>query len=59
LGWRWKIFIAYEEVKGGLKGLIIGEVLTVEKHPNADKLTLTTVDINATLLSKLYAVRLM
>lgn len=35
----------YEEVKGGLKGLIIGEVLTTEKHPNADKLTLTTVNI--------------
>jgi len=34
----------YEEAKGGLKGLIIGEVLTTEKHPNADKLTLTTVD---------------
>ncbi len=33
----------YEEVKKGLKGLIIGEVLTVEKHPNADKLSLTTV----------------
>lgn len=35
----------YEEVKGGLKGLLIGEVLTTEKHPNADKLTLTTVNI--------------
>jgi len=35
----------YEEVKGGLKGLFIGEVLTTEKHPNADKLTLTTVNI--------------
>jgi len=35
----------YEEVKGGLKGLIIGEVLSTEKHPNADKLTLTKVDI--------------
>ncbi len=35
----------YEEVKGGLLGLIIGEVLTAEKHPNADKLTLTTVNI--------------
>jgi phenylalanyl-tRNA synthetase beta chain len=38
----------YEEVKGGLKGLIIGEVLSTEKHPNADKLTLTKVDIGAT-----------
>jgi phenylalanyl-tRNA synthetase beta chain len=35
----------YEEAKGGLKGLIIGEVLSTEKHPNADKLTLTKVDI--------------
>src|SRR6218665_736633 len=35
----------YEEAKGGLKGLVIGEVLTTEKHPNADKLTLTTVNI--------------
>lgn len=35
----------YEEARGGLKGLVIGEVLTTEKHPNADKLTLTTVSI--------------
>ncbi|HNA91334.1 MAG TPA: phenylalanine--tRNA ligase subunit beta, partial [Chitinophagaceae bacterium] len=35
----------FEEIKGGLKGLIIGEVLTAEKHPNADKLTLTTVHV--------------
>ncbi len=35
----------YEEVKGGLTGLVIGEVLTTEKHPNADKLTLTKVNI--------------
>jgi phenylalanyl-tRNA synthetase beta chain len=37
----------YEEIKGGLQGLVIGEVLTTEKHPNADKLTLTTVNIGA------------
>ena len=35
----------YEEVRGGLKGLVIGEVLQTEKHPNADKLTLTSVTI--------------
>ena len=35
----------YEEVKGGLQGLVIGEVLSTEKHPNADKLTLTKVNI--------------
>src|ERR1043165_1940846 len=33
----------FEEVKGGLKGLIIGEVLDVQPHPNADKLRLTKV----------------
>lgn len=42
----------YEEVKGGLRGLLIGEVIATEKHPNADKLTLTKVHIgNATPLS--------
>jgi phenylalanyl-tRNA synthetase beta chain len=34
----------YEEVKGGLKGLLIGEVIACEKHPNADKLSLTKVN---------------
>lgn len=34
-----------EEVKGGLKGLVIGEVLTCEPHPNADKLKVTTVNV--------------
>ena len=37
----------YEEAKGGLKGLVIGEVIHTEKHPNADKLTLTRVNIGA------------
>jgi phenylalanyl-tRNA synthetase beta chain len=45
IGLEVESFAAYEEVKGGLKGLIIGEVLSTEKHPNADKLTLTKVDI--------------
>ena len=35
----------FETVKGGLKGLVIGEVLTCSKHPNADKLSITTVDV--------------
>jgi phenylalanyl-tRNA synthetase beta chain len=35
----------FETVKGGLKGLVIGHVLTSSKHPNADKLSLTTVDV--------------
>src|ERR1700760_572397 len=33
----------YESVKGGLKGLVIGEVLEAVPHPNADKLKLTKV----------------
>jgi phenylalanyl-tRNA synthetase beta chain len=36
-----------QTVKGGLKGLVIGKVLTKEKHPNADKLSKTTVDIGS------------
>ena len=35
---------AFETIKGGLEGLVVGEVLTCTKHPNADKLSLTTVD---------------
>ncbi len=33
-----------ETIKGGLEGLVIGEVLTCEKHPDADKLSVTTVE---------------
>ncbi|MFC4231108.1 phenylalanine--tRNA ligase subunit beta [Parasediminibacterium paludis] len=35
----------YESVKGGLQGLVIGEVLACEQHPNADKLRVTKVNI--------------
>ena len=35
----------YESVKGGLVGLVAGEVLTCEKHPDADKLKITTVNV--------------
>ena len=35
----------FESVKGGLKGIVVGHVLTCEKHPNADRLKITTVDI--------------
>ena len=37
----------YENIKGGLAGLVVGEVLTVTQHPNADKLKITTVNIGA------------
>ncbi len=36
---------SYEEVEGNLEGLVVGEVISSEKHPNADKLKVTKVDI--------------
>lgn len=35
----------FESLKGGLQGVVVGHVLTCEKHPNADKLNITTVDV--------------
>jgi phenylalanyl-tRNA synthetase beta chain len=37
----------FQSVKGGLKGVVTGEVLTCIKHPNSDHLSITTVDIGA------------
>ena len=37
----------FQSVKGGLEGVLIGEVLTCHKHPDADKLSVTTVDVGA------------
>ena len=34
-----------QTIKGGLKGLFVGEVLTCEKHPDSDHLHVTTVDL--------------
>ncbi len=36
-----------ESVKGGLRGLVIGEVVTCEKHPNSDHLSKTTVNVGS------------
>ncbi|UAY52524.1 phenylalanine--tRNA ligase subunit beta [Ferruginibacter albus] len=36
---------AFEEIKGGLQGIVIGEVLECAKHPDADKLSITKVNI--------------
>ena len=38
---------SFQSVKGGLKGIIVGHVLSCEKHPNADRLRITTVDIGS------------
>lgn len=40
-----------ESVKGELKGLVIGEVLEAEKHPDADKLKKTKVTIGSEVLN--------
>ena len=35
----------FQSVRGGLEGIVIGEVISCKKHPNADKLSITTVDV--------------
>jgi phenylalanyl-tRNA synthetase beta chain len=35
----------FQSVKGGMEGIVIGEVLSCKKHPNADKLSITTVHV--------------
>ena len=49
----------YELFKGGLKGLVVGKVKHCRKHPNADRLKLTKVDIGEKNCCKLYVVRRM
>jgi len=36
-----------QTIKGGLEGLVIGEVLTCEEHPNSDHLHITTVNLGS------------
>ena len=36
---------SFESIPGSLKGVVVGEVLTCEQHPNADRLKVTTVNI--------------
>ena len=36
-----------EGIKGGLSGVVVGEVLTKEKHPDADRLNVASVSVNA------------
>ena len=40
----------FESIKGALKGIVVGKILTCEKHPNADKLKCTTVNIGSEVL---------
>ena len=39
-----------QRIPGGLAGLVVGEVITCEQHPNADKLKITTVQVAGTEL---------
>jgi len=43
----------FESIKGGMKGLIVGEVLETAKHPNADRLTVTKVNLGNGLVSQI------
>ena len=36
-----------EAVKGGLEGVFVGEILSVEQHPDADRLKITTVSVGS------------
>jgi phenylalanyl-tRNA synthetase beta chain len=45
LGLEVEIVEKYQSVKGGLEGVVVGHVLTCEKHPDADRLNITTVDL--------------
>ncbi|MFT4643295.1 MAG: phenylalanyl-tRNA synthetase beta chain, partial [Candidatus Azotimanducaceae bacterium] len=38
-----------ESIKGSLKGIVVGEVLTCIQHPNADRLKVTTINIGGDL----------
>lgn len=45
LGLEVEIVEKYQSIKGGLEGIVVGHVLTCEKHPDADRLKITTVDL--------------
>ena len=44
-----------QTIKGGLEGLVIGEVLTCEAHPNSDHMHVTTVNLDKVNPCRLYA----
>lgn len=45
LGLEVEVVEKYQSVKGGLEGIVVGHVLTCTRHPNADRLKITTVDL--------------
>ncbi len=45
LGLEVEVVEKYQSVRGGLEGVVVGHILSCNKHPNADKLKVTTVDL--------------
>ncbi|MDQ3050530.1 MAG: phenylalanine--tRNA ligase subunit beta [Bacteroidota bacterium] len=45
--------VPFESVKGGLRGLVVGEIIDASKHPNADRLTVTRVNLGNDLVSQI------
>ncbi|MGS2739186.1 phenylalanine--tRNA ligase subunit beta [Sinomicrobium sp. M5D2P17] len=45
LGLEIEGIVPFQSVKGGLRGVVVGHVLSCEKHPNADRLKVTKVDL--------------
>ena len=47
LGLEVEVVEKYQSVRGGLEGVVVGHVLSCEKHPDADRLSITKVDLGA------------
>ena len=45
LGLEVEKILPFESIKGGLTGVVAGKVLKCEKHPNADRLKITSIDL--------------
>lgn len=45
LGLEVEVVEKFQSIKGGLEGVVVGEVITCDKHPDADRLKVTTVDL--------------
>lgn len=45
LGLEVEVVESYQSVRGGLEGIVVGHVLSCEKHPDADRLSITKVDL--------------
>ena len=45
LGLEVEKILPFESIKGGLTGVVAGKVLKCEKHPNADRLKVTSIDL--------------